>query len=157
MESENINSISSDNFKYIIKDYNNNLGQLGKDSLAEETEKVYFSHIVHDSRGDVKKILNKKLKTVNEEYRQKYGIDIRSDVISVESTDSPWKVLFKVRVKADKDSEQFNGILESNCSIEGLKDPLPYAKLPKIYYHINNDGNKIHYFEGLYWFYTMIH
>ena len=55
MESENINSISSDNFKYIIKDYNNNLGQLGKDSLAEETEKVYFSHIVHDSRGDVKK------------------------------------------------------------------------------------------------------
>lgn len=149
MESENINSISSDNFKYIIKDYNNNLAQLGRDSLAEETEKVYFSHIVHDSREDVKKILNKKLKVVNEEYRQKYGIDIRSEVISVESTDSPWKVLFKVRVKADKDSQQFNGILESNCSIEGLKDPLPYAKLPKIYYNINNDGKKIHYFEGL--------
>ena len=78
MESENINSISSDNFKYIIKDYNNNLAQLGRDSLAEETEKVYFSHIVHDSREDVKKILDKKLKVVNEEYRQKYGIDIRS-------------------------------------------------------------------------------
>ena len=70
-------------------------------------------------------------------------------MISVESTDSPWKVLFKVRVKADKDFQQFNGILESNCSIEGLKDPLPYAKLPKIYYNINNDGKKIHYFEGL--------
>ena len=84
-----------------------------------------------------------------EEFKKKYDMDISSEVISVEPTDSPWKVLFKVRVKADKDSEQFNGIVESNCSIEGLKDPLPYAKLPKIYYNINNDGNKIHYFEGL--------
>ncbi len=46
MENENINSISSDNFKYIIQDYKDNLGQLGKDSLAEETEKVYFSWLL---------------------------------------------------------------------------------------------------------------
>lgn len=149
MENENVNSISSDNFKYIIKDYNKNLEQLGRDSIAEETEKLYHAHIIHNSRDDIKKILNNRLKEVNKEYKNKYGIDIRSEVISVESTDSPWKVLFKVRVKADKGDEQFNGILLSNSSIEGLKDPLPYAKLPKIYYNINNDGNRIHYFQAL--------
>ena len=149
MENENINSISNDNFKYIIKDYNKNLQQLGRDSIAEETEKLYHAHIIHDSRKDIKKILNNKLKEVNKEYKEKYGINIRSEVLSVESTDSPWKVLFKVRIKADKDTNQFDGILESNSSIEGLKDPLPYAKLPKIYNNINNDGKKIHYFQAL--------
>lgn len=149
MENENINSISNDNFKYIIKDYNNNLEHLGRDSIAEETEKLYHAHIIHDSRKDIKKILNNKLKEVNKEYKEKYGINIRSEVLSVESTDSPWKVLFKVRIKADKDTNQFDGILESNSSIEGLKDPLPYAKLPKIYNNINNDGKKIHYFQAL--------
>lgn len=149
MESENINSMSSDNFKYIIKDYNKNLEQIGRDSIAEETEKLYHAHIIHDAKGDIKKILNNKLKDVNREYREKYGVNIRSEVISVESTDSPWKVLFKVRVKADKDNEQFNGILESNSSIEGLKDPLPYAKLPKIYSNINHRGDKIYYFQSL--------
>ena len=149
MENENINSISNDNFKYIIKDYNKNLEQLGRDSIAEETEKLYHAHIIHDSRKDIKKILNNKLKEENKEYNEKYGINIRSEVLSVESTDSPWKVLFKVRIKADKDTNQFDGILESNSSIEGLKDPLPYAKLPKIYNNINNDGKKIHYFQAL--------
>ncbi|WP_407432267.1 hypothetical protein [Methanobrevibacter sp.] len=149
MESENINSISSDNFKYIIKDYNKNLEQLGRDSIAEETDKLYHAHIIHNSRGDIKKILNNKLKEVNKEYKEKYGIDIRSEVISVESTDSPWKVLFKVRVKADKDTEQFDGILESNSSIEGLNDPLPYAKLPKIQSNINHHGDRIYYFQSL--------
>ena len=149
MENENINSISNDNFKYIIKDYNKNLQQLGRDSIAEETEKLYHAHIIHDSRKDIKKILNNKLKEVNKEYNEKYGINIRSEVLSVESTDNPWKVLFKVRIKADKDTNQFDGILESNSSIEGLKDPLPYAKLPKIYNNINNDGKKIHYFQAL--------
>ena len=149
MENGNIDSISSDNFRYIINDYNKNLEQLGRDSIAEETEKLYHAHIIHDSRKDIKKILNKKLKDVNKEYKKKYGVDIRSEVISVESTDSPWKVLFKVRIKADKGNEQFNGVLESNSSIEGLKDPLPYAMLPKIYSNINHEGNKIWYFQSL--------
>lgn len=149
MESENINSQESDNFKYIINDYNKNLEQLGRDSIAEETENLYHGHRIHDSKKDIQKILNKKLKKVNEEYKEKYGIDIRSEVMSVESTDTPWKVLFKVRVKADKDSQQFDGILESFSSIEGLKDPLPYAKMPVPMYNVQHDDTKIHYFEAL--------
>lgn len=145
---ENIDSIESDNFKYIINDYKKNLEQLGRESLAEETEKLYHGHIVHDSRKEVKKILNEKLKKTNKEYKEKYGVDIRSEVISVESTDSPWKVLFKVRIKVDKDSEQYDGIIESNSSIEGLNDPLPYAMLTA-YSNINHDDKTIYYFESL--------
>lgn len=149
IESENINSQESDNFKYILDDYNKNLERLGRDSIAEETENLYHAHRIHDSRKDIKKILNKKLKSLNEEFGKKYGMDIRSEVESVESTDSPWKVLFKVRLKADKASQHFDGIIESNSSIEGLKDPLPYAKMPVPIYNVQNDGEKIHYFEAL--------
>ena len=149
MESENIDSIENDNFKYIIEDYKKNLEQIGRQSIAEETEKLYHARSIHDSRKEIKKIMNDKLKDVNEEYNKKYGMDIRSEVISVESTDSPWKVLFKVRVKADKDLQQFDGILESNSSIEGLKDPLPYAKIPKISNNIQHEGDRIYYFQSL--------
>lgn len=148
LENENIDSIESDNFKYIINDYKKNLEQIGRESLAEETEKLYHGHIIHDSRKEVKKILNEKLKKTNKDYKEKYGVDIRSEVISVESTDSPWKVLFKVRIKVDKDSEQYDGIIESNSSIEGLNDPLPYAMLTA-YSNINHDDKTIYYFESL--------
>lgn len=145
---ENVDSIESDNFKYIIDDYKKNLEQLGRESLAEETDKLYHGHIIHDSRKEVKKILNEKLKETNKDYKEKYGVDVRSEVLSVESTDSPWKVAFKVRIKVDKDSEQYNGIIESNSSIEGLNDPLPYAMLTA-YSNINHDDKTIYYFESL--------
>ena len=148
IENQNVDAIEDDNFKYIMNDYKNNLEELGRQSLADETEKLYHGHAVHDSRKEVKKILNDKLKETNEDYKKKYGVEIRSEVLSVESTDSPWKVLFKVRVKADKDSNQFDGIIESNSSIEGLKDPLPYAMLTA-YRNINHDDKTIYYFEAL--------
>lgn len=155
IENENVESIESDNFKYIIEDYNKNLEQWGREAIAEETEKLYHGHIVHDSRKEIKKILDKKLKEINEDYKKKYGIDIRSETLSVESTDSPWKVLFKVRVKADKDNEQYDGVLYANSSIEGLKDPLPYAMLTA-YSNINHDDKTIHYFQALSQ-YLMVH
>ena len=146
IENENIEAIASDNFKHIIDDYSDNLEQLGRQSIAEETEKLYNGHIIHNSRNEIKKILNNKLKEVNKEYKKKYGIDIRSEVISVDSSDSPWKVLFKVRVKADKDSQQFDGIIERNSSIEGLKDPLPYAMF-NAHSPISNNGKRIFYYK----------
>ena len=70
MENENIDSISNDNFKYIIEDYNKNLEQIGRDSIAEETDRLYHAHFIHDSRKDIKKIMNNKLKDVNSEYKK---------------------------------------------------------------------------------------
>ncbi len=148
VENDNIESIENDNFKYIINDYNKNLEEIGRNSIAEETEKLYHGHIIHDSRKDIKKILNNKLKDVNKEYKEKYGVEIRSEVVSVESTDSPWKVLFKVHIRADKDNNQYDGILQRNSSIEGLKDPLPFAML-SAYSNIDYDDTTIHYFQSL--------
>lgn len=148
IEKDNINSIENDDFKYIIEDYNNNLEELGRASIAEETEKLYHGHFIHDSRKDIKKILNNKLKDFNKKYEKEHGIKINSEVVSVENTDSPWKVLFKVHIKADKDNNHYDGIIESNSSIEGLKDPLPFAML-SAYSNVDYDDTTIHYFQAL--------
>ncbi|MBR4447733.1 hypothetical protein [Methanobrevibacter sp.] len=129
IQNSNINSESNDNFKYIIDDYSANLELMGRDSIAEATQKVYNGLPVLNSEDQIKKNLNNILKEKNQEFKEKYNIDLSSEAISVEPTDSPWKVLFKVKLKGKKGNEEFNQIIERNSSIEGLRDPLPIAKL----------------------------
>ena len=132
IQKENIESQSNDNFKYIIDDYSANIEVLGRYSLDEASQKVINSWRLFDSSNEVKKILNKHLNEKNVEYDEKYDIKLSSDVISVEPTDSPWKVLMKVRLSGEKDGEMFSEIIERNSSTEGLLDPLPFAKLSMI-------------------------
>ncbi|WP_296873982.1 hypothetical protein [uncultured Methanobrevibacter sp.] len=148
IQNTNLESESNDNFKYIIEDYSRNLEVLGRDSIAEATQKVYNGLPVHDSEDQIKKNLNKKLSDKNEEYKKKYDIELSSEVLSVEPTDSPWKVLFKVKLNGKKDNEMFSEIIESNSSIEGLRDPLPIAKLT-IASGIMAYDDKIHYKSAL--------
>ena len=148
IQNTNLESESNDNFKYIIEDYSRNLEVLGRDSIAEATQKVYNGLPVHDSEDQIKKNLNKKLSDKNEEYKKKYDIELSSEVLSVEPTDSPWKVLFKVKLNGKKDNEMFSEIVESNSSIEGLRDPLPIAKLT-IAAGIMAYDDKIHYKSAL--------
>lgn len=148
IQNTNLESESNDNFKYIIEDYSRNLEVLGMDSIAEATQKVYNGLPVHDSEDQIKKNLNKKLSDKNEEYKKKYDIELSSEVLSVEPTDSPWKVLFKVKLNGKKDNEMFSEIIESNSSIEGLRDPLPIAKLT-IASGIMAYDDKIHYKSAL--------
>lgn len=148
IQNTNLESESNDNFKYIIEDYSRNLEVLGMDSIAEATQKVYNGLPVHDSEDQIKKNLNKKLSDKNEEYKKKYDIELSSEVLSVEPTDSPWKVLFKVKLNGKKDNEMFSEIVESNSSIEGLRDPLPIAKLT-ITSGIMAYDDKIHYKSAL--------
>ncbi len=144
----NIESTANDNFKYIIEDYSRNLEVLGRDSIAEATQKVYNGLPVHDSEDQIKKNLAKRLSEKNEEYKKKYDIDLTSEPLSVEPTDSPWKILFKVKLNGKKDGEMFSQIVESNSSIEGLRDPLPVAKLT-IASGIMAYDDKIHYKTAL--------
>lgn len=144
INSENIDSKATDNFKYIINDYNNNLELLGRESIEDVTEKVYNSYRVSDSEKEIKKILDKKLDEKNKEYEKKYGVKIDSDVISVESTDSPWYVMIKVKLNVKKDNNEYDGIIKKNISIEGLRDPLPLAKFSRISGILFYDG-EIHY------------
>lgn len=148
IKDSNIESKANDNFKYIIDDYSANLEVLGRDAIAEATQKVYNGLPVKDSEGQIKKNLNKILIAKNEEFKQKYDIDLSSDVISVEPTDSPWRVLFKVQLNGKKDNEEFSQIVERNASIEGLRDPLPIAKLT-IASGVMAYDNKIHYKTAL--------
>lgn len=148
IQNSNIDSDTNDNFKYIIDDYSNNLEVLGRDAIAEATQKVYNGLPVRDSEDQIKKNLNKILESKNEEFKEKYDMDITSEAISIEPTDSPWKVLFKVKVEGSKDNEHFSQIVERNASIEGLRDPLPIAKLT-IASGIMAYDDKIHYKTAL--------
>lgn len=148
IEHQNIDSEANDNFKYIVDDYTNNLEVLSRQAIAESTEKVYNGLPVFNSQKDIKNNLNKILEKKNEEYGKKYDVKITSEVISVENTDSPWKILFKVKLNVEKGSDKFSKIVEKNASTEGLKDPLPLAKLTILSGILTYD-DKIHYKTAL--------
>ena len=148
IQNQNIESQVNDNFKYIIDDYSNNLEVLGRESIADVTEKVYKGLPVFDSENDIKNKLTDKLEDKKVEYKKKYDVNLNSEVLSVESTDSPWVVLFKVRLDGEKDNERFSQIIERNASVEGLRDPLPIAKLT-IVSGIMAYDDKIHYKTAL--------
>ena len=144
IDNENIDSKANDNFKYIVDDYNNNLEILGRESIADVTEKVYNSFRVFDSEKEIKKSLEEKLNEKNKDYEKRYGVKITSKVISIENTDSPWNILIKVKLTVEKDNEKFNGVLQKNASVEGLRDPLPLAKFSRVSGILFYD-NEIHY------------
>ncbi|WP_295609850.1 hypothetical protein [uncultured Methanobrevibacter sp.] len=148
IENENIDSGENDNFKYIVDDYSNNLEVLGRDSIEDACNKVYKTLKLLDSEDQIKKNLNKKLAKKNEEFEEKYGMKISSEVLSVEPTDDPWKVLFKVKLNMKKNSNRFYKIIEKNVSVEGLRDPLPVAKL-SVASGIFIEGDKINYKNAL--------
>lgn len=144
IENENSELKSNNEFKYIVDDYSRNVEVLGRESIAEATKKVYNGLPVLNSENQIKKNLNKHLKEKNEEAEEKYGVKITSETISVENTDDPWKILFKVKLNVKKDDVEYSNVIERNASVEGLRDPLPIAKLT-IASGILTYGEKIHY------------
>lgn len=148
IQNENIASKNNDNFRYIVDDYTQNLEILGREAIDGATQKVYNGLPVLNSENQIKKNLNKILDEKNEEYEKRYGAEITSEALSVENTDSPWKLLFKVKLDIEKDGEKFSGIVEKNASVEGLRDPLPIAKLTVLSGVLTYD-NKIHYKTAL--------
>ena len=51
IQNSNIGSENNDNFKYIIDDYSANLEILGRDAIAQATQKVYNGLHIRDSPG----------------------------------------------------------------------------------------------------------
>ncbi|MBE6489284.1 MAG: hypothetical protein E7Z83_05865 [Methanobrevibacter sp.] len=148
IQNENIDSLENDNFKHVVDDYSNNLEVLGRDSIADACDKVYHTYRLLDSEDQIKKNLNKKLDKKNEEFKEKYDVDINSEALSVLPTDSPWKVLLKVKLNVKKNNDRFNRIIEKNVSIEGLRDPLPLAKLG-VASGVFIQGDKLNYKNAL--------
>lgn len=129
IEHGNIASASNDNFKYIVEDYSKNLEIIERESLGEVTQKAFDGWPISNSEKEIKKKLNNHLEEVNIEYDKKYGVKISSEALSVENSDSPWNLLFKVKLNIEKDDESYSNIVEKLISVEGLRDPLPIAKL----------------------------
>ncbi len=148
IQHENIDSQSNDIFKYIVDDYSANIEILARESIDEATGKVYNGLPILDSQDQIKKNLNKRLDEMNREYGKKYDVEISSETLSVENTDSPWNILFKVKLDVKKGNERFSGIVEKNASVEGLRDPLPIAKLT-ILSGIMAYDDEIHYKTAL--------
>lgn len=148
IQNENIDSVQNDNFKYLIDDYTQNLEISQRDAIAKATQKIFNGLHIFNSENQIKKNLNEILDEKNKEYEEKYGVKITSEVLSVENTDSAWKILFKTRLNVQKDNEKFSKIIEKNATIEGLRDPLPLAKIT-IASGILTYDDKIHYQEGL--------
>ncbi|MBR3112997.1 MAG: hypothetical protein IKH29_04705 [Methanobrevibacter sp.] len=148
IQNENIDSQSNDNFKYVVDDYTLNLEILEREAIDEATQKVFNGLPVINSENQIKKNLNKLLDERNDEYEKKYDVKINSETLSVENTDSPWKLLFKVKLNIEKGDEKFSKIVEKNASVEGLRDPLPIAKLTVLSGILTYD-NQIHYKTAL--------
>ena len=148
IQNENIDSQSNDNFKYVVDDYTQNLEILEREAIDEATQKVFNGLPVINSENQIKKNLDKVLDERNEEYEKKYDVKINSETLSVENTDSPWKLLFKVKLNIEKGDEKFSKIVEKNASVEGLRDPLPIAKLTVLSGILTYD-NQIHYKTAL--------
>ena len=129
IEHENIDSASNDNFRYIVEDYAKNLEVIERDSIAEVPQKAFDGWPIFDSEKEIKNKLEKHLAERNIEYEKKYDVKITSDALSVENTDSPWYLLFKVKLNIEKDGESYSDIVEKQVPVEGLRDPLPIAKL----------------------------
>lgn len=144
IESENIELKSNNNFRYIVDDYSGSLENIGRESINDATQKVYNGLPVLNSENQIKKNLNKHLKTSNKDFENRYGVKISSEAISVENTASPWKILLKVKLNIEKDNIKYSDIIERNASVEGLRDPLPLAKLT-IASGILTYDEKIHY------------
>ena len=148
IQNENMDSQSNDNFKYIVDDYTQNLEISEREAIDGATQKVFNGLPVINSENQIKKNLNKLLDERNEEYEKRYNVKIDSETLSVENTDSPWKLLFKVKLNIEKDDEKFSKIVEKNASVEGLRDPLPIAKLTVLSGILTYD-NQIHYKTAL--------
>ncbi len=132
LNSNNIESISNDNFKSIMEDYDKTIEYCFHDSIEELTDKVVITrNSIHDSPKAVQKLLNKKLDEKNLEFKEKYDVNIESEVLSIEPTDNPSYIEAKIKLQATKDNENFNSILTEKVSIEGFKDPLPFIKCGK--------------------------
>lgn len=144
IENENIELKSNNEFKYIVDDYDKNLEVLERQAIEKATQKVYNGLPIFNSKKEIKKNLDKLLTEKNKEYEKKYGVEISSQTVDVENTDSPWKVLFKVKLDIKKNNMKYSNIIERSTSVEGLKDPLPLAKLT-IASGILTYGEKIHY------------
>ena len=126
VKSDNMDSISSNQYQYIIEDYKRNLPLIERESLEELSEYVISNKkACIDSRKDLKEIIDEKLSQKNQEYFENYNIEITSSIIDIENTSDPFSYKFKTYISSVKEDFSYEDVLESNVNCYKLKDPVP--------------------------------
>ncbi len=125
-ENDNMEIISSDNFQYIVDDYIRNLPLIEHEALEELSEEIIESERPSlDSKGDLKEIIDEKLKIRNQEYYENYNIQINSSLIAIENTSNPFSYKFKTHIFCIKGENSFERVVSSDVDCINLKDPVP--------------------------------
>ena len=122
----NEEAISANQYEYILNDYRRNLPLLEREALEDLSEEIIKKKTpCTDSKEDLKKIMDDKLKSKNREYYEDYGIKIDSHVSRIENSSDPFAVKFKTYISSVKGDLSYRNILEDDVNVEGLRDPVP--------------------------------
>lgn len=126
-EKENIDSMESDEFNNIIQNYKQDIPIIEKEAIKELSEEIIDKKTpVQDSKEEIKKRCDEKLKTLNQKYLTDYNIKIESSVSSIENTSEPFDIKFETYIASVKNNMSYNNLEENDINIEGLKDPIPF-------------------------------
>lgn len=124
---ENIESMSSDEYNYVIQDYKRNIPIVEKEAIKELSEDViYKKQPVDDSKEEIRKRCDEKLEQLNDKYYNQYHIKIVSSVNSVENVSEPFDIRIKTYISSVKGDMNYKNVEENDINIEGLKDPIPF-------------------------------
>lgn len=129
IESNRMNSdgIDSNNFDYIIEDYENNIPVISKSIIGKIANDAVDNYIpCYDSKEMIEKELEIKLSDKNKEMESNHLIAIETDVLSVYNGDDPFHINIKTQIIAKKGNLTYESLIESKVAINDLKDPLPF-------------------------------
>ena len=148
------NQIDSDNlaskdFAYIVQDYNKNIGILTREVIEDLSNEIIKNKIPsYNSHDEIKNNLQNLLNDKTANYHKNTGINFQSEILSVYNGEDPFHLNVKTLVEASKGKQEYNNVVETKISIEGLKDPLPFlmcSQHPTLF----ENGTKILYKDAL--------
>ena len=123
---ENREIISSNEFQYAMNDYMRNIPIIEREALEELGEEIMKNkNPCHDSKSDLKELIDEKLSLKNQEYWDNYNIHINSSLIAIENTSNPFSYKFNTYISSVKGDYSFEKALSSDVDCIGLKDPIP--------------------------------
>lgn len=151
----NTDSATSNNFNYMIEDYNRNIPILTKEIIGNLSNETVKSHVpCYDAENMIKDRLQKNLDDANEKYLKNNDIIIESEVLSIYNGEDPYHINVKTLVTGKKGKMEYNNVVESVVSIKGEKDPLPFL-MCKDYPTLIENGTKISYNDALSYYLSM--
>ena len=143
------NSIDSDNFNYVIQDYERNIPIATQEAMGEIADDVIKTYKPCDNSSlRIQKRVKEKLNEINKNYETNQGLTIESEVLNVVNGDDPFHINIKTSIHAKKGSLEYNQIIDQKVSIENLKDPLPFL-MCKNYPSLIENNSKINYKDSL--------